>query len=93
MVKPEVTGTWGSLGTDREEGFDPYKNGYFQSFLVLCGSAALWSFKVLPVRLALAALDSAEELLDESSGFCFNCGHRGKQFNLRPFKTFLRPFP
>lgn len=48
----------------------------FPSVLVLCGFTAVRSFKVLPVCLALAALDCAEELLDERFGFCFNCGHR-----------------
>lgn len=46
----------------------------FLSLHVLCGFTALWSFKVLPVFLALTALNSTEELLDESFGFCFNCG-------------------
>lgn len=47
----------------------------FTSFIVLCGFTAVRSFKVLPVRLALTALDFAEELLDESLGFCFDCGY------------------
>lgn len=44
----------GSLGTDREEEFDP-------SLLVLGGFPC---FEVLPVGLALTALDFAEELFD-----------------------------
>lgn len=47
----------------------------FPSFLVLCDFTAVRSFKVLPVCLALAVLDCAEELLDERFGFCFNCGN------------------
>lgn len=51
----------------------------FPSFLLLQGFPALWHFKVLPVRLALAALHPAEEPLDEGFGFFFNCGHRHRQ--------------
>lgn len=51
----------------------------FPSFLILCRFPAVWYFKVLPVCLALTALDSAEELLDESFGFCFNCVHRDER--------------
>lgn len=39
----------------------------------------MWHFKVFPVRLVLAALHPAEELLDESFGVFFYCGHRQSQ--------------
>lgn len=52
----------GSLGTDREEEFDLVTaTDLFLSLLVLGGFPC---FEVLPVGLALTALDFAEELLD-----------------------------
>lgn len=39
----------------------------------------MWHFKVFPVRLVLAALHPAEELLDESFGVIFYCRHRHGQ--------------
>lgn len=51
----------------------------FPSLLDLRGFPAIWHFKVFPVHLVLAALHPAEELLDESFGVFFYCGHRLRQ--------------
>lgn len=67
----------GSLGTDGEEEVDPATaTVLFPSLLVLGGFPC---FEVLPVGLALTALDFAEELFDESLGFCLNWRHKGYQ--------------
>lgn len=74
VTKPEVHRNRRSLGTVKEEGLhisSPH------SFTFGCGFTAVRSLKVLPVCLALTALDAAEELLDESLGLCFHCGPRG----------------
>lgn len=62
----------------------------------------MWHFKVFPVRLVLAALHPAEELLDESFGVFFYCGHRHRQtqgghhmlgLNLQTRSALPWPFP
>lgn len=69
----------------------------FPSFPVLWGFPAVWHFKVLPVCLALAALHPAEEPLDESFGFCSDCGQTrtvsGRSSHAQPEPSHMVPLP
>ena len=76
MAKPEIDETRGTDGEEVEGRAIKTAPCPFPSFLVLRGVTAGRSLKVLPVGLALTALDFAEELLDERFGFGFNCEHR-----------------